>query len=146
MLRAEITSTFMTIRTLLPTMTLEYIKVIIEYYTYTNLSFLSTFALEGGNVGVQEGNTGGGNPMGQRGEEKSQRRRQRIFVQQQQLLMAKKQQQQQLLMKRKQQVLAAKQQQMFAAKRRQQQLQARAALAGRLLALSRKAMMAKSRF
>ena len=135
----------MTIRTLLPTMTLEYIKVIIEYYTYTNLSFLSTFALEGGNVGVQEGNKGGDNPMGQRGEEKSQRRRQQIFVQQQQLLMAKKQQQQQLLMKRKQ-VLAAKQQQMFAAKRQQQQLQARAALAGRLLALSRKAMMAKSRF
>jgi len=86
---------------------------------------------------------------GNTGEEESQRRkliaRQQMLVHQQQLLMAKKQQQQFFVAQKR------KQQQMFAAKlqqqqqQQQQQLQARAALAQRLLTLSRKATMAKSR-
>ena len=107
--------------------------------TINILFFKITFVLKGGNVGVQGGNTG---------EEESQRRkmmaRQQMLVHQQQLLMAKKQQQQLFVAQKR------KQQQMFAAKlqqqQQQQQLQARAALARRLLALSRKATLAKSRF
>ena len=108
--------------------------------TINILFFKITVVLKGGNVGVQGGSTG---------EEESQRRkmmaRQQMLLQQQQLLIAKKQQQQLFVAQKR------KQQQMFAAKlqqqqQQQQQLQARAALARRLLALSRKATMAKSRF
>ena len=104
--------------------------------TINILFFKITFVLKGGNVGVQGGSTG---------EEESQRRkmmaRQQMLVHQQQLLIAKKQQQQFFVAQKR------KQQQMFAAKlqqQQQQQLQARAALARRLSALSRKAT--KSRF
>ena len=106
--------------------------------TINILFFKITFVLKGGNVGVQGGNTGEG---------ESQRRkliaRQQMLVHQQQLLMAKKQQQRLFVAQKR------KQQHMFAAKlqqQQQQQLQARAALAQRLLALSRKATMANQGF
>lgn len=95
------------------------------------------------------GSTGGGTEDAMRFKQEQKSQRRRMISRQllkQQLLMAKKRQRQFLIAKKQQQMLAANRQlQQQQQQQLQKQKQVRAALARRFLALSQKALLAKSR-
>jgi len=94
------------------------------------------------------GSTGGGTEDAMRFKQEQESQRRRMISRQllkEQLLMAKKRQRQFLIAKKQQQILAANRQ-LQQQQQLQKQKQVRVALARRFLALSQKAMLAKSRF